>query len=232
MIRAAAASSACSLGSDSSHMLHSAVDSCDAEMEGMMGSPEPPSALIALGTRILSGALKAATPARRGKSCCRSIWCLANRATQPDSSMNDKQTSTGRSTRTCRAASSRLPSSMRRARWAQIRAGRIRAIAVTGSRRMPAPPDLPTLAEQSIPFTTDAWYGVFVPKGTPAAIVDVLHREIYAAIAAPDVRERLLQLNLASMPLKTPAQFGQTVAEDLRVWREIAQRHNIRLGDQ
>lgn len=115
---------------------------------------------------------------------------------------------------------------------AQIRAGRIRAIAATGSRRMPAPPDLPTLAEQGIPFTTDAWYGVFVPKGTPAAIVDALHREIHATLVAPEVRERLLQLNLGNLPLKTPAQFGQTVAEDLKVWREIAQRHNIRLGDQ
>lgn len=114
---------------------------------------------------------------------------------------------------------------------AQIRAGRVRAIAVTGSRRMPLPPDLPTLAEQGIPFTTDAWYGVFVPKGTPAPIVDTLHREIHATLTAPEVRERLAQLNLANLPLKTPAQFAQTVAEDLKVWREIAQRHQIRIGD-
>ena len=114
---------------------------------------------------------------------------------------------------------------------AQIRAGRIRAIAVTGSRRMPAPPELPTLAEQGIPFTTDAWYGVFAPKGTPGAIVETLHREIHAALAVPEVRERLLQLNLANLPLKTPAQFAQTVAEDLGVWRDIAQRHHIRIAD-
>ena len=114
---------------------------------------------------------------------------------------------------------------------AQIRAGRIRAIAVTGSRRMPLPADLPTLAEQGIPFTTDAWYGVFVPKGTPAAIVDTLHREIHATLTAPEVRERLAQLNLANLPLKTPAQFAQTVAEDLKVWRGIALRHQIRIGE-
>ncbi|NRF71530.1 tripartite tricarboxylate transporter substrate binding protein [Aquincola sp. S2] len=112
---------------------------------------------------------------------------------------------------------------------AQIRGGRIRAIAVSGSRRMPAPPDLPTLAEQGIPFSTDAWYGVFAPKGTPAAIVEVLHREILATLTAPELQERFLQLNLANMPLKTPAQFAQTVAEDFHTWRSIAQRHNIRL---
>lgn len=112
---------------------------------------------------------------------------------------------------------------------AQIRAGRIRAIASTGSRRMPMPPELPTLAEQGIPFDTDAWYGVFVPKGTPSHIVNVLHREINAAIAAPEVRERLLQLNLANLPVKTPAQFARTVADDLKVWRGIVQRHNVRI---
>jgi tripartite-type tricarboxylate transporter receptor subunit TctC len=109
----------------------------------------------------------------------------------------------------------------------QIRAGKLRAIAVTGSRRMPAPADLPTLAEQGIPFTADAWYGVFVPAGTPAAIVASLHREFHAALTAPDVRERLLQLNLGNLPLKTPAQFGQTVADDLNTWRALARRHNV-----
>ena len=112
---------------------------------------------------------------------------------------------------------------------AQIRAGRIRAVAVTGSRRMPSPPDLPTLAEQGIAFTTDAWYGVFVPKGTPAAVVETLHREIHGALTAPELRERLLQLNLANLPLKTPAQFAQTVTDDLKTWRWIAERHNIRI---
>ena len=115
---------------------------------------------------------------------------------------------------------------------AQIRAGRIRAIAVTGSQRMPAPAGLATLAEQGIPFDTDAWYGVFLPRGTPGPIVDTLHREITATMADAAVRDRLLTLNLGNLPLKTPAQFASTVAQDLKTWRAIAVRHGIQALDQ
>ncbi|MCW7541628.1 tripartite tricarboxylate transporter substrate binding protein [Aquabacterium sp. A7-Y] len=111
----------------------------------------------------------------------------------------------------------------------QIKGGKVRAIASTGSQRMPEPPGLPTVAEQGIPFDADAWYGVFVPKGTPAPIVETLHAEINRTLTAPELRERFAQLNLARLPIKTAAEFGQTVAADLKVWQGIARRFDIRI---
>ncbi|AKJ29367.1 Bug family tripartite tricarboxylate transporter substrate binding protein [Caldimonas brevitalea] len=111
----------------------------------------------------------------------------------------------------------------------QIKAGKLRAIAVSGSQRMPEPAQLPTLAEQGIPFDADAWYGVFVPKGTPAPVVEALHREVNRALTAPELRERFLQLNLANLPIKTSAEFARTVAADLKIWQGIARRFDIRV---
>jgi tripartite-type tricarboxylate transporter receptor subunit TctC len=76
-----------------------------------------------------------------------------------------------------------------------VKAGRIKALAVTTARRTPLAPELPTIAESGLPgFDISTWFGIFVPAGTPRDVVAKLHAEFTAALAMPDVRERMLSL--------------------------------------
>jgi tripartite-type tricarboxylate transporter receptor subunit TctC len=78
---------------------------------------------------------------------------------------------------------------------AQVRAGRIKALAVTTARRSALAPELPTIAESGLPgFDINTWFGIFVPAGTPPEVVERLHAEFARALAAPDVRERMIAL--------------------------------------
>jgi tripartite-type tricarboxylate transporter receptor subunit TctC len=75
---------------------------------------------------------------------------------------------------------------------ADIRAGNLRALGVTTQKRSSLPPDVPTIAEAGVPgFDYPIWYGVWVPAGTPAHVVDKLAKDIARALAAPDVRDEL-----------------------------------------
>lgn len=101
-----------------------------------------------------------------------------------------------------------------------VRAGRIRALALSGPERAPCLPEVPTLKEQGVAFDTASWYGVFAPAKTPRAIIERLNAEVNAILHAPDVRERLAQLCIE--PARTsPGQFAAIVARDIEVWRKI-----------
>jgi tripartite-type tricarboxylate transporter receptor subunit TctC len=77
----------------------------------------------------------------------------------------------------------------------QVRAGRIRALAVTTAQRTSLAPELPTIAESGLPgFDISTWFGIFVPAGTPREAVERLHAEFTRALAAPDVRGKMLAL--------------------------------------
>src|SRR5205085_8621908 len=77
----------------------------------------------------------------------------------------------------------------------QVRAGRVRALAVTSAKRTALAPDLPTIAESGLPgFDINTWFGIFVPANTPREIVERLHAEFTRALALPDVKERMLML--------------------------------------
>ncbi|MDO5625569.1 MAG: tripartite tricarboxylate transporter substrate binding protein [Pseudomonadota bacterium] len=110
---------------------------------------------------------------------------------------------------------------------ALIKGGKIRPLAVSGSARMPASPDIPTMTELGYRFDTDGWFALFAPQNTPPSVVAALNREVGDALAAPELKARLLQLNMANPPRKTPEQFAQTVREDLKVWTKIAQDNKI-----
>jgi tripartite-type tricarboxylate transporter receptor subunit TctC len=78
---------------------------------------------------------------------------------------------------------------------AQVRAGKVRALAVTTARRSELAPELPTIAESGLPgFDISTWFGIFAPAGTPREIVERLHAEFTRALASPDVRERMVAL--------------------------------------
>jgi tripartite-type tricarboxylate transporter receptor subunit TctC len=90
----------------------------------------------------------------------------------------------------------------------QVRAGRVRALAVTTARRTSLAPELPTIAESGLAgFDISTWFGVFAPAGTPRETIARLHDEFTRALAAPDVRERMI--NLGAEPVgNNPAEFA------------------------
>ncbi len=94
---------------------------------------------------------------------------------------------------------------------AQVRSGRVRALAVTTAKRSPLAPELPTIAESGLAgFDINTWFGIFVPAGTPRPVVDRLHGEFTKALAAPDVREKMLALGAEPVG-GTPEEFAAYV---------------------
>lgn len=108
-----------------------------------------------------------------------------------------------------------------------IRAGQIRAIAVTGRERDPALPDIPTFEEAGVPgIVVEPWFGYMAPRGTPAHVVAGLNRALNAAIADPEVQQRLRGLGVRPEG-GTPERFGEHVRSEIARWREVVERNNI-----
>jgi tripartite-type tricarboxylate transporter receptor subunit TctC len=101
-----------------------------------------------------------------------------------------------------------------------IRAGKLRALAVTTAARSPALPDAPTLAETVPGYEASAWFGMGAPKGTPAEIIDKLNQAINAVIAEPAMQENLAKLGGVPTP-GTPADFGKTIAAETEKWAKV-----------
>src|SRR6476659_6272554 len=102
-----------------------------------------------------------------------------------------------------------------------IKAGRLRALAVTGAQRSPAVPDIPTIAESGFPkFEATAWYGVLVPARTPKAIVTRLHDEIVRALKMPDVKERLESVGFEIVG-STPDACGAYIKSEIVKWAPV-----------
>ena len=102
-----------------------------------------------------------------------------------------------------------------------IKAGKIRALAVTGAARSPALADVPTIAEQGFPgVEATAWYGVLLPARTPRTIVTRLHDETVKALHFPDVKERLDGLGFEIVG-STPEQFGAYIKSEIGKWEKV-----------
>lgn len=109
----------------------------------------------------------------------------------------------------------------------QIRAGKVRALAVSGPRRMPQLPDVPTLAESGhADLVATSWFGVAVPAATPAAIVQRLNREIYAVLELPEVKSRFDELSLAPVPMSA-AETQRYIQSEIERWRSVVQATGI-----
>jgi tripartite-type tricarboxylate transporter receptor subunit TctC len=108
-----------------------------------------------------------------------------------------------------------------------IRAGRLRALAVTTETRSEALPDVPTVGEFLPGYEASGWNGVGVPKGTPAEIIDKLNREINTALADPKIKARLADLG-AIVFANTPAEFGKFIADETEKWGKVVKFANIK----
>lgn len=101
-----------------------------------------------------------------------------------------------------------------------IKAGKLRAIAVTDSQRSAAAPDVPAIAETLPGYSVTSWIGVFAPAGTPRPIVDRLYQEIARALADPDIKKQL-QSQAADPVASTPDQFARFTAKETAKWAPV-----------
>jgi tripartite-type tricarboxylate transporter receptor subunit TctC len=108
-----------------------------------------------------------------------------------------------------------------------VKAGRLRALAVTSATRSAALPDIPTVGEFVPGYEGTAWFGIGAPKNTPIQIVDKLNGEVTAGLADPKIKERLADLGGVQMPM-TPAEFGKLIADETEKWGKVVRAANIK----
>jgi tripartite-type tricarboxylate transporter receptor subunit TctC len=110
-----------------------------------------------------------------------------------------------------------------------VKSGKVKAIAETGKTRLASLPDIPPMSDTLPGFEGYDWNGVFVPHGTPAAIVGKLNAGLNAALAAPQVSARFAELNIESRQ-NTPAEFGAYIEGQMQLWNRVVKEANIKLG--
>ena len=109
-----------------------------------------------------------------------------------------------------------------------VKAGTLRALAVTGTQRTPALPDVPTMIEAGVPgYTAGTWYGVLAPAGTPPAIVKRLNTDIAKALASPDLRAQFADQAVVAAG-GTPEEFAALIRADYDKWGKVIKDANIK----
>ena len=110
-----------------------------------------------------------------------------------------------------------------------VKNGRLKALAITGAKRSPAAPDLPTMAESGMPgYQVYEWNAIFAPAGTPPAIINRLQSEIAKVVKVPEVRDRMLALG-GEIVASSPADLGAWVREQTASWARVVRTANIKL---
>jgi tripartite-type tricarboxylate transporter receptor subunit TctC len=108
-----------------------------------------------------------------------------------------------------------------------IKAGKLRAVAVTAATRSDMLPDLPTMNSIVTGYDATTWFGIGAPKGMPSEIVDKLNKEINVALANPKINAQLADLGGTSLTL-SPAEFGKLIADDTEKWAKVIRAANIK----
>jgi len=112
----------------------------------------------------------------------------------------------------------------------QIKAGKLRALAGTGTTRIPALPNLPTVAELGVPnYEATAWFAFFAPAGTPPEIVAKLNAEMGKALNMPEVREKLSAQGTAQIIGGTPERLAGQVKSEIAKWAKIVKESGARV---
>jgi tripartite-type tricarboxylate transporter receptor subunit TctC len=110
-----------------------------------------------------------------------------------------------------------------------VKQGKMRALAVTGAKRSPAVPDVPTLLESGIQVEANLWTGLFAPEGAPKAIVNKLNEDIGRMLDTPQMKEWLLNNLGGEITPQTPEQFGAFLATDAARWQKIIKQIGLQL---
>jgi len=111
----------------------------------------------------------------------------------------------------------------------QVKAGRVRALAVTSARRVATLPDLPTIAESGVPgYDVSTWYGLLAPAGTPREVVARLNTELNKVLQSQDTRAKL-GVKGFDVETGTPEQFGQLIASEVAKWTKVVRSANVKL---
>ena len=112
---------------------------------------------------------------------------------------------------------------------AQVRANKVRALAVAQAKRTPAAADIPTMAESGFPgFEVLSWQGFLAPAGTPGAVVNRLNADILKVLAQPDVRERLTAQGI-EIRTSSPAEFAAIIRADAEIWAKVVKATGTRI---
>jgi tripartite-type tricarboxylate transporter receptor subunit TctC len=110
-----------------------------------------------------------------------------------------------------------------------VAAGKIKALAVTSSKRSPVTPDVPTIAETGLAgYEVINWYGVLGPAGLPKDIVGKLNREIHGILTLPDVKKQLASQG-AEVLTSTPQEFGAFISSETRKWAKVVKLSGARV---
>lgn len=108
-----------------------------------------------------------------------------------------------------------------------VKAGRLRVLAITATKRFPAVPDVPTFAEAGLPgIEADNWNGILTPAGTPKGVIDKLHAEIVKAVRAPEVAEQFVRQG-AEVNTSTPAEFSSVIKAEVTKWARVVKASGI-----
>jgi tripartite-type tricarboxylate transporter receptor subunit TctC len=109
----------------------------------------------------------------------------------------------------------------------QVKAGRLRALAVGGDKRSALLPDLPTVAESGLQFNTSGWYGLLGPAGLPRALVTKLRADTLRALAAPEAKERLTALAVETIG-STPEEFAAQLRQEHAQWGKVVKAAGLK----
>lgn len=114
--------------------------------------------------------------------------------------------------------------------YAQVKAGRLRAVAIASQTRNPELPDVPTLAELGVPLSASSWWGVMAPAGTPKDVIALLNRQINVVLADPEVRSYFNGLGMQATG-GTAEAFGRHIADETDRWRAVVKQAGVKIEE-
>jgi tripartite-type tricarboxylate transporter receptor subunit TctC len=112
---------------------------------------------------------------------------------------------------------------------AQVHAGEVRSLAITGDVRSPLVPQAPTAAEAGVPdFEANSWYGLLAPAGTSAAIIERVRADVAAVFSDPALQEKLVAQGFVPITDSTPASFKAKIEREIPMWRDLVARQGLK----
>jgi len=112
---------------------------------------------------------------------------------------------------------------------ANVKSGKLRALAVTGDKRSHVMPEVPTLAEQGFPgFSAFAWWGIFAPAGAPKPVLDKFHAELVKVLNQPDLRKQLTETLGMDLASSSPEALQKFVIGEINRWGNVVRSNNVR----